>query len=468
MELSRRGFLRSATALCALTVGLGPAQASVAAGDPLQTLTAAPGRIQLAPEGYPMTEIWGYEGGSPGPEIRLRQGERLRRRLVNTLPDPTTIHWHGLRIENAMDGVPGMTQEAVPPGGSFAYDFVAGDAGTFWYHSHNQSFAQVARGLYGALIVEEPEPQDIDAEHVLLLDDWRLDPETAQITIDFDNRHDRSHAGRIGNYVAVNGKAELSLPAQQNQRLRLRLINAANARIFQLSLSGLEGWVMAYDGMPLETPEKLEEVFLMAPGQRVDLFVDVVAPAGESAHLVWIEGQEGYSLTAFPVAAPETALARRAPPAPLPPNPDMDLPGLETARRLDLHMEGGAMGGLREARHLGETKGMRALAEANHFWAFNGEVGMTPAPLAEISRGESVRLRIRNDTSFPHAMHLHGFHFREILAEGQFGPLRDTLLMFAREDREIAFVARAPGNWIFHCHMLEHAAAGMATWFKVT
>jgi FtsP/CotA-like multicopper oxidase with cupredoxin domain len=107
------------------------------------------------------------------------------------------------------------------------------------------------------------------------------------------------------------------------------------------------------------------------------------------------------------------------------------------------------------------------MVQVNQFWAFNGVVGMTDAPLALLSRGETVKLEIFNDTSFPHAMHLHGMHFRELLVDGSMGPLRDTLLMFGGDKREIAFVTDNPGKWLFHCHMLSHAASGMMTWVDV-
>ena len=110
----------------------------------------------------------------------------------------------------------------------------------------------------------------------------------------------------------------------------------------------------------------------------------------------------------------------------------------------------------------------RQLVNANQFWSFNGVVGLTDAPLASASRGETLRLEIVNDTAFPHAMHLHGIHFREVSASGSLGPMRDTVLLFAGETREIAFAASHPGKWLFHCHMLSHTASGMATWIEVT
>ena len=187
LKLTRRHFIASGTALAALGM------TKVHAAEP-GDLHARVADVQLLPDDYGKTQIWGFDGIAPGPEIRVTQGARVQRRVINDLPDPTSTHWHGIRIENAMDGVAGLTQDAIRPGQSFDYDFVAPDAGTYWYHAHNRSFEQVARGLQGALIVEEPEPIDVDREEVLILDDWRIDPETAQIADTFGAMHDLSHA----------------------------------------------------------------------------------------------------------------------------------------------------------------------------------------------------------------------------------------------------------------------------------
>lgn len=422
--------------------------------------------IQLLPEQYGQTRIWGYGGTMPGPEIRVPQGRRVQRRLVNELPQPTSIHWHGIRIDNAMDGVSGLTQAAVAPGETFNYDFVAPDAGTYWYHAHNRSVEQVARGLYGALIVEEPVAPDIDQDEVLILDDWLIDPATGQIDSDFEAPHNLSHAGRTGNFIATNGTYRLTKTARQNERKRLRIINAANARVFEIRLAGLDGWVMALDGMPLAQPQRFGEYLRLGPAQRADLFVDVVAEAGSSAFLLAFVDGQAIPQVKFDVADRAT-VARRAPPKPLQDNAH-NMVSLKSARQLSLVMEGGAMGGLRSARLDGELLDFRALVDAGQFWAFNGAIGrMEEQPLARFSRGEHVRLKIRNDTAFPHAMHLHGMHFHEITEDGRPGPLRDTTLLFGNETREIAFVADNPGDWLLHCHMLSHAASGMITRIEV-
>ncbi len=460
---TRRQFMAGSAAATAL-LGLLPRQAM--ATIPFETIEAMTASVQLAPDGYPATDIWGYGGTAPGPVLRVAQGGRLQRRLVNSLPQASSIHWHGIRIDNAMDGVPGLTQAVVEPGDGFDYDFVLPDAGTYWYHSHNRSMEQVARGLHGALIVEEDTPPDIDREEVLVLDDWLIDPETGQISGDFESPQARSHAGRLGNLVLTNGIFDKTMTVQRNERLRLRLINAANARIFVLGLFGLEGWTMALDGMPLPAPEPLEEVVVLGPGQRADLIVDVVAEQGSTAYLARADEARGTPQVSFQVRG-QASLARRGTPDALPPNPGDAFNLSGDSVDLTLNMEGGAMGTLRGAMLDGEETGFREMAQANQFWAFNGMVGMPDTPLATLDRGQIARLTISNDTAFPHAMHLHGMHFREVLADGTLGPMRDTLLMDSAERREIAFAADNPGDWLLHCHMLSHAVSGMMTWVRV-
>ena len=437
---------------------------AAARAEPAPLLHAQQGSAQLAPNDYPATEIWGYNGAVPGPLLRVRQGERLTRRFLNGLPQPSTVHWHGIRIENGMDGVAGLTQETVAPGSEFLYDFVLPDAGTYWYHPHDRTYEQMARGLYGALIVDEAAgAPETDLDDVLLIDDWRLTGD-AQIAGGFGNMHDWSHAGRIGNWITVNGDGSWSRSVRRHARLRLRLVNTANARIFTLETRGFDGWIVAFDGMPLAAPQPLRQLTL-APAQRADLIVDVMAEEGGEALLISLERDGGYAIAAFPVTD-TTRPARLAAPAPLPPNPVPALGKFGGAIKATLKMEGGAMGGMPGAMLGGQQLSARDLAAAGKVWAFNGQTEMGE-PLLEARRGETVRIAMANDTAWPHAMHLHGHHFQQINNDGSFGPLRDTLLLNRGETAQIAFVADNPGDWLLHCHMLEHAAGGMMTWLRV-
>lgn len=456
-KVNRREMMSGGLALVGLP------RVTLAAGDDFVDLNAFETQIQLVEGDYPKTTVWGFNGAVPGPVLGGKQGDRMRVRLRNGLSEDTAVHWHGMRVANGMDGVPGMTMGAVPPQGTFAYDIALKDAGTYWYHSHNRSLQQVSKGLYGVVVVEETTPPDVDLDLAVVLDDWRLSQE-AQISDDFGNMHDLSHAGRLGNYIHAVVEPTPNV-LQTNQRLRLRFVNTATDRIMPMVLQGVEGWVVARDGMPLAAPEIMGEVSL-GPAERVDVIVDVTAEADGEVLLAFREGDQGYVLSAFPVV-PGSRTRRGAPPA-LPPNPITNIASVEGARLVPLAMEGGAMGGLRSATFKGEKLDMRGLVEQGQLWALSGVAGLPDRPLFEAARGETVVLNMRNDTAFPHAMHMHGMHFQEVLPDGTFGPHKDTVLMIRGEERAFAFVADNPGKWLIHCHMLSHQTAGMKTWFTVS
>ncbi len=458
--LTRRRFLQNAAAGAAIG-----SLATPTASETWRELTARAAAWPIAPPEFGQTDLWTFGGSLPGTELRFAQGDRLAIRVRNDLPQPTSVHWHGLRLPNGMDGVPDMTQPPIGPGESFDYAFELKDAGSFWYHSHLKSTEQVERGLYGPLIVDEAEAPDIDADIVLVLDDILLN-ETATLVEGFDNMHDASHAGRLGNLILTNGSLDWRTRVQPGMRLRLRLINAATARIFQLGLQGMRGWTMALDGMPLAKPQGIEGRFLLAPAQRADLFVDVLAEPGSPASLVHFLPDGGYAQATFDVGEGGGRTARGMPDT-LPPNPVLPPPDLSAALALEMRMEGGMMGGMQQASFDGRMMDMRELMQHGHVWALNGVAGMPEAPFAELSEGQPVRMKLINDTAFPHAMHLHGMHFAEVLPDGKPGPLRDTVLVMPQEMPEIAFTAGPPGKWLFHCHMLSHQASGMKTWFRI-
>ena len=276
--LSRRSFLVASggAAFGAVLPHAGSARADAAS----YHLVAGSGRAHLVGAPHPETAVWSYNGVVPGPEIRLRQGEHVQITVENRLAEETTVHWHGLRVPNAMDGVPHLTQPPIAPGETFVYDFDVPDAGTYWYHPHQRSYEQVGRGLYGPLIVEEREPIQVDRELTWVLDDWRLLPD-AQISDDFGGFMDASHNGRVGNTVTLNGRIPQTFAVRAGERVRLRLINAANARIFGLELQDHRPTVIALDGQPVEPHEPDGGRVVLGPAMRADLILDMIGDPGQ-------------------------------------------------------------------------------------------------------------------------------------------------------------------------------------------
>ncbi len=465
--LSRRCFLAAgATASAAF-----PFRSLLAESPDTLILRAAPDRVRLVPGPWGMTDVWCFGGTVPGPEIRVRQGDRLRIEVQNALDEETTVHWHGMRVPNAMDGVAHLTQKPIPPGGRFTYEFDAVDAGTFWYHPHQRSFEQVGRGLYGALIVEEADPPRVDRDLVWMLDDWRLTDED-EIADDFGAFMDKSHAGRLGNTVTINGQIPDTMAVRTGERIRLRLINAANAYIFALDFGALVPQVIAIDGQPV-APHAPEGHLLIGPGMRVDLILDMTGAPGDRVTVYdRFYGVENFRL--IDLAYSDEPL-RAEPPnwsLKLPVNPVPE-PDLTNVRRHEVTFTGGMMGGL-AMREMGITgKGhtmggddRMGMMQGDDIWFVNGvaATGHVLNPILVLEQGHSHVIIMTNATAFHHPIHLHGHSFRVLSRNGQPNTHRewqDTVLMSPRERVEIAFVADNSGDWMFHCHILEHQAGGM-------
>jgi FtsP/CotA-like multicopper oxidase with cupredoxin domain len=467
--VSRRALLRAGGGL-ALAAAASPLRA---ASNEFR-LVARPGRVPLVGAPFPETDVWTFNGTVPGPEIRVRQGGRLRVVVENRLAESTTVHWHGIRVPNAMDGVPDLTQAPIAPdGGTFAYEFDLPDAGTYWYHPHQRSFEQVGRGLSGALIVEERNPIAVDRDVVWVLDDWRLKPD-ASISNDFGNMFDVSHNGRVGNTVSVNGRVPTTFPVRPGERIRLRLINAANARIFGLEFRQHRPWIIALDGQPVEPHEPEGGRVVLGPAMRADLVIDMTGIPGSTASV--IDGF--YARLAYKLL--DVTYADEAPIRPQPPDTPVALPtntmpepAVTRARRHEITFSGGMMGGMTSAMMGGRNMDMRAMMQEGMAWAINGVAvrGHIHEPLLTLRRGDSYVLALRNETAWHHPIHLHGHAFRVVARNGQPTPRRewqDTVLIGPRESADIAFVADNPGDWMFHCHILEHQEGGMMGAIRVS
>lgn len=455
---TRRRLLLSG-ALGTLAAAVGYKAYAAQTETPLRHLLAQHGTAQLAPAPHPQTAIWGYNGSVPGPELRLRQGERLRVAVENRLGEETTVHWHGIRLPNAMDGVPHLTQKPIAAdGGKFLYEFDVPDAGTYWYHPHQRSYEQVGRGLYGPLIIEEREPPQVDRDITWVLDDWRLDRD-ASIRGGFGSYMDVSHNGRVGNTVTVNGHIAETFEVRAGERIRLRLINAANARIFALQFADHQPRIIALDGQPVAPHEPDGGRVVLGPAMRADLILDMTGKPGQRyqvkdsfyRRLEYRLLDLAYAAMPLRAKTPETDIR-------LPANP-LTEPDLVAAARHEVLFSGGMMGNMR-----GMSRGMA--------WAINGvsQSEHVHEPLLVLRRNSSNILRLVNDTAWHHPIHLHGHSFRVITRNGQ--PTRhrewqDTVLVAPRETTEIAFVADNPGDWMFHCHILEHQAGGMMSSIRV-
>lgn len=471
--ITRRDFVMAAGAAASLAPFA--ILTSKALANNTMELRAQKSRHRLAGNKFEPSDLWLYNGEAPGPEIRVTQRARVKVHFINELDEPTSIHWHGIRIENAMDGVSGLTQDPVPPGGTFDYDFVVPDAGTFWYHAHNKSWEQVARGLYGPLIVEEPTPSfDRDHDITLMMDDWRLGNDGSLQLANLGAFMDWSHAGRLGNWLTVNGVSQPEFKLNAGENYRLRLINAANARVLQISPKAIGAKVIGYDGFVFDQPREHGSDYLaIAPAQRVDLLirgdddgVKKLTDIGDFA-LQELSGQEGVSIAKF-------SFVQLASPKPvtdvvLHPNRTTP-PDALNAKRVPLLMAGGAMGRLGKVIYKGEELSRDDLQRTKQVWTFNGVANLAEEPLFRVKQGETVIVQSENQTGWLHGMHVHGHHFQVISRNGQAVTekvWRDTYIIDRDEKIDIAFVAGNPGKWLLHCHMLEHAAAGMQTWFEV-
>jgi len=460
--INRRALLVGGTAIAASTAL--PRIAGTAPEPNGIELTAAPDRIPIVGTPHPPTNVWCYSNRVPGPEIRVRQGDRVRVVVRNQLSEDTTVHWHGIRLPNSMDGVPGLTQPPIKPGESFTYEFTPPDAGTFWYHPHADSLRQLGRGMAGAFIVEEPAAVPVDRDLVWMLSDWRLTSE-AQIAAGFGNAMEAAMSGRVGNTVTLNGAITDEVPVRAGERIRLRLLNSSLARIMSLRFEGHRPVIVAIDGQPCDPHEPERGRIRLGPAMRVDLMIDMKGEPGRRYRVIDDFYEElSYWLTKLVYEdRPPLRAHPLSPPLSLPRNP-LPEPDLAAAERHELRLQGGMMG-------MGGMQGMSHGAS----WAING-ASMTGdghadmPPLLTLRLGRSYVLTIRNQTAWWHPMHLHGHSFRVLTRNGAAVLHRqwaDTVLVPPKDSVEIAFVADNPGDWMMHCHVTDHQVSGMMTVLRV-
>ncbi len=442
---------RAVTAgLATSLIGLPRAGRAQEAGSSVQEFTAAPTKLRLRPDAGAEVEAWTFNG-SLAPVLRIKQGAELRLRLRNDTALPLSLHFHGVRGPNAVDGVGGLTQEPVAPGGSHEYRFIPADSGTFLIRPCvlGGSAEPQERGLPGLLIVEEASPPPVDQDLALLIDDWRLSDDGSLAL--FEKVVEAAPAGRLGSWLSVNGKATpLKIEAPSGGRVRLRLANACNARAMRLRFDGLKAYVIAIDGQPTSTFEPLRASLPFAPGTRYDMLVDLAPEAGATGAVMALIGD---GLPLLEIAT--TGEKRPALPAvaPLPPNKKLpETIKLQNATRKDVVIKG-------------DPK------TPNSPWSINGTAGKADgAPLAKVKRGSPVVLTLTNQTGFMQPLHLHGHSARLLhaLDDGWEPYWLDTIQVPENKTVRIAFVADNPGKWLLASTVLERFDAGLWTWIEVT
>lgn len=419
---------------------------------------------------------WTYGRGLGGDGIRVKAGDVLRVELSNRLPQATTIHWHGIALRNDMDGVDHLTQPEVASDGVFVYEFAVPDPGTYFFHPHVG--LQADRGLYLPLVVEDPaDAGAYDAEALVVLDDWTDGvggtPESQLAAVSaaaagggahgahgagggperplLQSSVLRGHAGDVDHPLhLLNGRPAADRPtitAAAGGRLRLRIINAAADTAYRLAVGGHRLTVTHADGFPVVPVEA--DAILLGMGERYDVVVQL-----QSGAWPLVASAEGKGKSAVGVVRTADASQAAAPPADAVPS---ELSGKLVAYR-DLRAADAVSLPATEADRthdvkLGESSGL-------YTWTINGRTFDEHRPL-EASDGERVRLRIKNDTSMWHPMHLHGHTFAMTGAHGT--ARKDTVNVLPDETVVVEFDADNPGQWMLHCHNAYHLEAGMAT-----
>ena len=390
---------------------------------------------------------YGFNGRVPGPTIEADVGDTLLVELTNALPEPTSIHWHGLRVPADMDGTE-LVQRPAQPGETFEYRFKLPDAGTFWYHPHTNETVQLEKGLYGALVVRGHDEPRLDAERVLVLDDLKLDRHGD--IADFGGWRER-HDGRRGKTRLLNGEAEAELEIAAGRVERWRIVNASSSRYALLSIGGRPFTIIGTDGGLIAKPVTAKEV-LLAPADRVELAVGPFSE-GETLGLESLPYRGGMAKE----EGGRYATVRVGSPAPS----HAQIP--DTLRTIEPLVTGEVTPN--RTVHLQVSMSLRRGVD----WKVDGEAHHHAEP---VRVGELQVWDVVNETKMDHPFHLHGFFFQVLEVNGAppaFMSWEDTINVPAKGRVRIAWLPDdRPGTWMYHCHILEHHAAGMMAHFDVT
>lgn len=450
---------------------------------------------------------YGYNGTIPGPILRVRRGATVRVPFTNNLPEPTTVHWHGLRHDIRFDGVPGISQEPVKPGETFVYELHFRDAGVFWYHPHVREDRQQDMGLYGLIIVEDDngdivEPGTKIREEVLIINDTlihRMQP----VPFFPGDMVDHALMGRFGNIVTVNGVSRGTFDVQVGETVRFHLLNVASARPYNIVLDGAPMKLVGGDLGPVSR-QRMTDGALVAPAERYT--VDAHFPQAGEYRIIdrtpmgdrsigsvrvggTMDGTTGgrHHAEAFYQLRENHVIDRSIVGSALGRQPDavlefdvttrtmMDHGGMNHGRMN--HDEHGSAGTFAGIEWYDDMPMMNAAStNRNTRWLFRepNRNRENEAIRLEAESGSYVLLRLVNRDDSPHPMHhpihLHGQRFVVLREDGRENDnlaWKDTVLVRAGSTVDILVEVDEPGRWMLHCHIPEHMEAGMVTFLNV-
>jgi FtsP/CotA-like multicopper oxidase with cupredoxin domain len=392
---------------------------------------------------------WTYNGGLPGPLITTRVGDRLIVRFKNELDQPTTVHWHGVRVPIEMDGVPEISQPEVKTGESFTYDFIVRDAGLYWYHPHVMSAAQVGFGLYGALLVEDPnDGVGVQDQLTLVLSDIGFNAKGELESADSGGSAGMVF-GREGNYVLANGRHRPVLKARSGAPQRWRIVNASKSRFFYLDLDGQELTVIGVDGGIQEKPVTTD-ILLITAGERVDVIVTPKGKPGTPLPLRAMLYNRGYGSVEYRAVEDVLTIEFTNEPA-------ITAKPVTVSRAIEKPSTAGAT-------PVEMVLTLPPMQNNKSEFRINGVPFWKAKPFTA-KLGEKQIWTVKNESDWDHPYHLHGFFFHVLDENGE--PVRplalkDTVNVPMKSTvRLLVHFDERPGEWMIHCHILDHAEGGL-------
>ena len=478
------------------------------------TLDLVAGLVRRTIHGRTFT-MYGYNGQYPGPLIHVPQGATITANVTNRLELPTAVHWHGIRLDNRFDGVPGLTQDPIAPGETFQYRIHFPDAGLYWYHPHHREDVQQDLGLYGSLRVDAPDPAWFglaNREQVLMLDDLLVGGERLTGAGGGDThlipfgRDRATHAlmGRFGNLLLVNGEPDYRLTVDRGEVVRFFLTNVSNTRTFNVSFGGAPIKVVASDIGKFERQTWVQSV-VIAPAERYVVEVRFEEP-GEAPLVNRVQAIDHVYGNFFPddavlgvvtvtdtPAAPDHGTSFRE----LRSHPDVaadidryrDAFGRPVDHRLLLTLEVDGLPDPLEpllnvdrsffnpVEWSGTMPRMNWVSTADRVrWILRDlDTGLENGAIDwRFRRGDVVKIRLRNDRGAVHAMqhpvHIHGQRFLVLSRDGVPNDnlvWKDTTLLPAGSTADLLLELSNPGRWMLHCHIAEHLESGMRMVFDV-